>query len=148
MCLAITDEDRALSLANNRGEANTVTELARAFPVDASVMSREVSKLVDRGLISRKRRSLDRRTGRLSLTMDGRSLVQQLAEELSERQGLLMKGVSDDERAAFTATAHMILANLEDTASTPPPPRFWGREIGPAIRFTDCGVMDERIGNG
>ncbi len=34
-----------------------MTELARAFPVDASVMSRQVSKLVDRGLMSRKRRS-------------------------------------------------------------------------------------------
>ena len=34
-----------------------MTDLARAFPVDASVMSRQVSKLVDRGLMSRKRRS-------------------------------------------------------------------------------------------
>jgi DNA-binding MarR family transcriptional regulator len=97
----------------HRGEANTVTELARALPGDASVVSRHVSKLVDRGLISRTRLSSDRRTVRLHLTADGRSLARALAAELQERQGLLMQGVSDAERRALARVVSKIHANSE-----------------------------------
>ncbi len=105
----------------HRGKASTVTELSRLFPVDASVMSRLVSKLVDRKLIGRQRLSRDRRTVRLSLTEEGRHLAQRLGECMKTSQALLMNGVSDDERTAFKSTAHKILANLEDgiTPSSP-----------------------------
>ena len=103
----------------HRGEANTVTELSRVFPVDASVMSRLVSKLVERKLIGRQRLSSDRRTVRLSLTEEGRFLAQRLAECIKTSQALLMNGVSDDERTAFKATAYKILANLEDRPGSP-----------------------------
>ncbi len=136
----------------HRGEANTVTELARAFPVDASVMSRQVSKLVDRGLISRKRPSSDRRTVRLRLAEGGRSLAQSLAEELSERQGLLMKGVSDDVAGCLHGYRSQDTGEPGRYGIYPPPPpeppEFGGREIGPAIGIPDCGVINERIGNG
>ncbi len=54
----------------SRGEAQTVTELASLLPGDASMMSRHVSKLVDRGLMGRTRLLEDRRTVRLRLTAD------------------------------------------------------------------------------
>ncbi len=96
-----------------RGEASTVTELAGALAVDASMVSRQTARLVGRGLMSRKRLSSDRRTVRLSLTGSGLALAQALADELTERQGLLNRGISDEERAAFAAVAHKMLANLE-----------------------------------
>ena len=98
----------------HRGEANTVTELSRAFPVDASVMSRLVSKLVDRKLIGRQQLSSDRRTVRLSLTEEGRFLAQRLDECMKTNYALLMNGVSDDERTAFKAAAYKIMTNMED----------------------------------
>ncbi|MDE2640774.1 MAG: MarR family transcriptional regulator [Chloroflexota bacterium] len=124
-----------------RGEAQTVTELACVLPGDASVMSRHVSKLVDRGLMGRTRLPKDRRTVRLRLTKDGRALARALAEELQAQQTLLMQGVSDVEQAAFAATAHKILANSQC------PPR-WGRRTDPASRFANAGAIDERMGNG
>ena len=98
----------------HRGEANTVTELSRVFPVDASVMSRLVSKLVDRKLIGRQRLSSDRRTVRLSLTEEGRFLAQRLDECMKTNYALLMNGVSDDEWTAFKAAAYKIMTNMED----------------------------------
>ena len=98
----------------HRGEANTVTELSRLFPVDASVMSRLVSKLVDRNLVGRQRLSSDRRTVRLSLTEEGRFLAQRLGECMKTSQALLINGLSNEERTAFKTTAQKILANLED----------------------------------
>ena len=124
-----------------RGEAQTVTELACVLPGDASVMSRHVSKLVDRGLLRRTRLPTDRRTVRLRLTADGRALARALSEELQAQQDQLMQGVSDVERAAFAATAHKILANSKC------PPR-WGRRTDPAARFANAGAIDERMGNG
>ncbi len=106
----------------HRGEANTVTELARIFPVDASTMSRMVNKLVDRGLIRRRRLSKDRRTVLLKLTAEGNSVVDRLAECMRASQVALMDGISDEERHAFTATANKIIANLGELgagASTP-----------------------------
>ena len=95
-------------------EASTVTELARVLPVDAAAMSRHVSKLEDKRLISRERLVSDRRTVRLNLTQEGRTLALRLAERMKTSQALLLHGISEDERAAFTMTARKILANLED----------------------------------
>lgn len=98
----------------HKGDANTVTELARIFPVYSPTISRRVSKLVDRGLIRRRRLSSDRRTVRLSLTEEGRVLVQTLSERLKSIQVVLMNEISNDEWESFTATAHKIMASLAD----------------------------------
>ena len=103
----------------HRGEGNTVTELARIFPVKAPTMSRVVNKLVDRGLISRRRLSSDRRTVRLRLTREGRLVADRLGESLEESLALLMNGISDDERANFTVTAQKIMVNLENLEDKP-----------------------------
>ncbi len=101
----------------HRRQANTVSELALAFLVDPSVISRNVSLLVDKGLISRRRTSNDRRRVLLRLTKKGSSLIQGLEEYTKSKHAFFVKDVSDREWAAFTATAHKILANLEDTAA-------------------------------
>ncbi len=98
----------------SRGEANTVTELSRVTSLDCSSVSRVVSRLVDRRLIGRQRLSKDRRTLRLRLTEEGRALAQRLTERLKARQTLLMNGLSDEERSAFTSMAHKIISNLKD----------------------------------
>ncbi len=128
----------------HREKANTVTELSRVFHVHASVMSRLVSKLVDRKLIHRQRLSSDRRPVRLSLTKDGQALLRTLAEELRESNDLLVRGINGDEWATFYAAAHKVLANLEDTAFL----LSRGTKPLPAMRLAGGGVIDERIGDG
>lgn len=103
-----------------KGEANTVTELSRITALDCSTVSRLVSKLVTRKLISRQRLTRDRRTLRLSLTEEGRSLAQRLSERLNARQTLLLEGLSDEERSAFTSMAHKIISNLKDPVAPVP----------------------------
>ena len=97
-----------------RGQASTVTELARMFPVDASTVSRTVSRLVDRRLVARRRTSRDRRTVRLRLTAEGRDIVDELAERMAESSVALLAGIDDDDRAVFMAAARKIMANMQD----------------------------------
>ena len=124
----------------HREEANTATELARVFPVDVSVISRRVNDLVGRGLLSRRRLSGDRRRIRLSLTEEGRSVERTLAERVRESRTTLMNRISGDEWAAFIATSHKIMANLE--AATAPSP---ARRESPTRRLTTYGVRNRRM---
>ena len=59
----------------DRGQANTLMELARVIPVDPGAISRQVEKLVRKGLVRRRRQSHDRRSQRLDLTPAGSALV-------------------------------------------------------------------------
>lgn len=106
-------EYRILEMCSS-GEASTVTELARMFPVDASTVSRTVSRLVGRRLLARRRTTRDRRTVRLRLTAEGRDLVDGLAERMAESSAVLLAGIDDDDRAVFMAAARKIMANLHD----------------------------------
>ena len=96
-----------------RGEANTVTELSLAFPVGTPAISRMVTRLVDRKLIDRQRLSSDRRTIRLMPTEQGIDLAHRLSERLEFDRDILMNALTDEERAAFTATARKITAAFE-----------------------------------
>lgn len=100
----------------HRGEAHSVSELAEVFPVDASAISRQVSRLADRGLLRKQRTSKDQRLVQLSLTEEGLFLAQMIEERLKSSRSLIMEGVTDDEWTAFTATARRIQANLEEIA--------------------------------
>ena len=107
------------------GEATTVTELARIFPVNASTISRLVGRLVSRRLIGRQRVLSDRRTVKLKLTDEGRSLVENIEEYLSASRAVLMEGVSEDEREVFASIVQKVTANseaLKRKAQQPGPP--------------------------
>ena len=59
----------------------TATELAQMLSADASSISRVVSKLVERGLLSRRRPREDRRKVLLKLTEEGVALGLELHEK-------------------------------------------------------------------
>ena len=89
----------------------TTTELAQELPVKVSRISHIVTKMVNRGLMHRRRLSDDRRVVKLALTDRGKELaldihgrVQAYIEELSE-------GVSEEEMAAFISTTSKVMAN-------------------------------------
>ncbi len=95
-----------------RHTAGTLRELVQVFPVDASVISRAVQRLVQKGLLTRRRLHSDRRVVRLILTQDAAEVVPQLAEQGRASQAQLLRSISEDECAAFIATARKMLANL------------------------------------
>jgi DNA-binding MarR family transcriptional regulator len=77
----------------------TVGELSRRGRIDKAWVSRSVSSLQKRGLVSRKSHPTDSRMTQISLTRPGVEMIQRLASIAWERQRRLLKGLS--ERDAF-----------------------------------------------
>ena len=70
-----------------------------------------VTKLVDRGLMSRRRLRNDRRVVMLALTEEGRALTLELQWRVEAYDAKLIKSVSEEEMAAFASTTSKIMAN-------------------------------------
>ena len=89
----------------------TATELAQVLPVEVSAISRMVSKLVDRGLLSRRRPRSDRRVVLLRLTDHGREVGLELHESVHEYEGKLIEGIDPAELDTFHTVIEKIMAN-------------------------------------
>ena len=89
----------------------TTTELAQALPVKAPRISRVVSKLVDMGLVSRRRPSSDRRVVFLTLTDEGRTLTLDVQRTVHDYEAVISQGVSEAEMAVFAAVTARIMGN-------------------------------------
>ena len=87
------------------------TELAQTLSVDASTMSRAVSKLVDRGVLRRRRPCKNRRMVLLKLTEDGVALGLELHERALAYEERLSQGIRADDLEICLATIKRILAN-------------------------------------
>ena len=103
-----------------RQEEWTSTQLAQILPVDASRISRLVTKLVDRGLLRRRRLRSDRRVVKLTLTEQGKALTRDLHRRVQAYEARVTEGISDEEMAAFLSTAYKILANYDAMARSKP----------------------------
>ena len=71
----------------------TTTQLAKALPVTLSRISRIVTKLVDRGLLRRRRLRSDRRVVALALTEEGKALTLELHRSVQAYDARLSVGV-------------------------------------------------------
>ncbi len=89
----------------------TVTELAQMFSMDLPGMSRVVSRLADRGLLSRRRPRENRRVVLLQLTEEGVALGLELHERAHAYEERLTQGIDADEQESFLATIRKIVAN-------------------------------------
>ena len=93
-----------------------------AGPGAASSISRVVTKLVDRGLIQRRRLLGDRRVVILTLTEEGMTLTQDLHKRVQAYDARLCEGVSEGEMAAFVAVSAKVMTNHTVLARTAQPP--------------------------
>ena len=103
-----------------QGQADTVMGLMRMMPIESASISRNVDKLVGKGLIRRRRLRSDRRVVKLSLTKDGLEMMPELGRRLQDINALLLKGVSEKEKMTFIRTMQKIVANSkagEETGS-------------------------------
>ena len=89
----------------------TATQLAQVLPVHVSRISRLVNKLVDRGLMSRRRPRSDRRVVQLSLTDEGTALTSELDRRVRALDARLAEGVSEEEMEALASVTFKVVAN-------------------------------------
>ncbi len=89
----------------------TATELAQVLPVEVSAISRMVSKLVDRGLLSRRRPRNDRRVVLLRLTDQGREVGMELHESVHAYEDRLIDGIDPIELETLHSVIGKIMAN-------------------------------------
>ena len=89
----------------------TATELAQVLPVEVSAISRMVSKLVDKGLLFRRRQKSDRRIVILKLTEEGRALALELHQSVHAYEDTLIAGIRDDEMETFQSVITKVMAN-------------------------------------
>lgn len=89
----------------------TATQLAEILPIDASRASRMVTRLVNMGLLRRRRLRNDRRVVMLRLTETGNELTAHLHERVQIHYSKLIKGVNEREMRGFVSTTLKIVAN-------------------------------------
>jgi DNA-binding MarR family transcriptional regulator len=111
--MGVTPCQRAILEAAYFGNANTLTALARIIPVDAAAISRQLDKLQQSGLVTRRRLRSDRRTVRIELTEAGRNLVPELETRVQANNARFLAEVSAEEQAVFTEVIKKMLNNAE-----------------------------------
>ena len=107
----LTSMDYALLRLFLRREQWIATHMAEILTVKPSRMSRLVAKLVDMGLMRRRRHRSDRRVVFLTLTDDGKALTLDLHRRIEAYEALLQQGVSDGEKSELVTTTSKIIAN-------------------------------------
>ena len=94
-------EWRSVALLGGAGEPQSLNDLARAAGVDKGQMSRVVSGLTRRNIISRETDANDGRGIRLSLTRSGDRLYQRLIAAAAERNNAFLDCLTAKERACL-----------------------------------------------
>ena len=94
-------EWRTVALLGGAKEAQSLNELARAAGMDKGQMSRVVSGLTARKIISRETDANDARGIRLTLTASGRRLYQKLIKAAAERNSAFLGCLSAKERVCL-----------------------------------------------
>ena len=97
-----------------RGEANTVTELARVVVLDPAGISRQVEQLRKMGLLTRRRTPSDRRTVRLELTEKGSNLVPELIQTMQDAYDVTLNGLEQDDLDSLFEMLRNMFNNLEE----------------------------------
>ena len=91
----------------------SITDLAHAVRVNVSTVSRQVTKLVDSRLASRRRPRSDRRVVLIHLTEPGRRLATELGQRVGEFEQFLFGGISKEEMETFEAVIEKMQENYD-----------------------------------
>jgi DNA-binding MarR family transcriptional regulator len=94
-------EWRSIALLGASESALSLNELARSAGIDKSQMSRVVSGLAERGLVTREADAADARGVRLALSKPGRRMYAGLMRAAGERDEAFIGCLTDSERKSF-----------------------------------------------
>lgn len=115
----LTHIDFALLRLFLGAEEWTTTQLAEMLPLAPSGISRSVTKLVDKGLVQRRRLLSDRRVVILTLTEEGLELTQDLHVRVQAFDSSLCEGVGEQDLAAFVSVTSRVVANYAALGQQP-----------------------------
>lgn len=129
--LARVSGEHALSLGQLRflelishGDEASVTDIARSVRISNAAVSRNVDKLVDRGLVDRRPGTDDRRTVKLSLTAAGDAVLEAYRARIEDSLVRYLEAETHaDLRDITAALDRMTLSLLEARSAEPPPCR-------------------------
>lgn len=107
---AITSMEYSLLWYCLEGE-RTATQLAWVLPVDGSRISRMVTRLVDKGLLLRRRRRSDRRIVMLRLTDEGSEVASLIYRNMKRHYVMLTEDISAEDLRVFASVCSRVLAN-------------------------------------
>ena len=92
-------------------------DIEAEFGLRSSTVTEMLNSLEEKGLIKRVADEQDGRKKKLIFMDKAFTIKDALRKEIKETESLLLKGISDDELKAFTATARKMLNNLESEES-------------------------------
>jgi MarR family transcriptional regulator for hemolysin len=95
--------------------------LAGHVHLEGATITHHIDRLEAAGLVRRQLDPADRRVRLLELTEAGAELHARLLEAAIELQGVVMAGLTADDRAALARCLAVIQANLAASAAPPPP---------------------------
>ena len=96
-----------------RREANTAGSIAKLAHYDPSVISRQVDKLFERGLLSRQRSASDRRVVCLTLTEKARRLREELLDAAMEADERITRHLDPQQHDTLLDTVRKLVITLE-----------------------------------
>ncbi len=106
-------------LLDQAGEAG-VGDIAEKLRVDMSVASRQVSELVDAGLVERTVADCDRRARSLRLTPEGRTYAERIRAVLSRRTDEVFADWSAEDLAAAARVFERMVESTARVSGCPP----------------------------
>ncbi len=117
-----------LATLRRAGEPYTLTsgDLARAVMIGSSALTNRVDRLVSQGLVTRKTDPGNRRQVLITLTPDGLSLVDRIAEGHYLNEDRLLSGLTTAQRDRLAATLRTLLVSLGDVPTGQDSPRSKG----------------------
>ena len=92
-------------------------DIEAEFGLRSSTVTEMLNSLEEKGLIKRVMDEQDGRKKKIIFMDKAFAIKDALRKEINETESLLLKGISDDELKAFTATARKMLNNLESEES-------------------------------
>ncbi len=95
--------------------------LAQATSVEISTLSRQVGSLVDRGLVVRRPSGIDWRSINLSLSAQGREVVEQLVPSVLRHEQAALAGVKEADKRRLKQLLMLIYDNLSQLDEVKPP---------------------------
>lgn len=93
-------------------EGMTQSEIADALSVQGATVTSTLQRLEEAGLVVRHRDPDDNRLVRVSLTEEGVQKEHSLNAQFASLQELILKGISEDDRAALRQQIQQIIANI------------------------------------
>ena len=109
--LELTTAEFRILVALDKLGPSTAAELAKLTPIDPSFISRTVQRLAEKGLLTRRRSRIDRRTILLRPTPEAMDLLERCKQPLRELDAQVLAGIGAQELRCGQELLARTLAN-------------------------------------